>query len=259
MAITLRKKIKRQKALGNQQKVRKLRPPVAAKSGIRPEKQPGKLTGGISGGSSTGSTSEQAANQPSPQPTSAPTPSQSQPSSSGDLSSFANVTSYNPASGQPDPRDSEYWADLAALQAQAQQDYATQQLEQTSSDAAYGLKLSQAGEQRRQEVRGTAESLIGTGLLRSGAHNRRQTEGTIGYMSQLAGWGQEKTSADAARKAQMQAILSNLGLSEMGLYTAASGRYADAQAEAAAGQSALADLGAPPTAGKKKRKRKKKK
>ncbi len=171
-----------------------------------------------------------------PVPSNPGTPAPPTPQSSGP--NF-NVSSYNPASGQPDPRDAEYWANLAKIQATAQQEHAGGLLEQSTADTSYGRQLSEAGEQRRRGIRNTAENLIGTGLLRSGSHNRKQTEGTIDYTSQLAGWGEQKSSSDARRKAQMDAILQNLGMDELGLYTESTGRYADKQAEAAARQEAL--------------------
>lgn len=180
--------------------------------------------------SNPGSTS-QAAAASTPAAPSTPNTTNTAPQTQADA---FNVSSYNPASGQPDPRDAEYWANLAKLQATSQQDFAAQQLEQSQSDIDYNARLSEAGEQRRRGVRNTAESLIGTGLLRSGHHNRRQTEDTIDYTTQLGNWGREKSSADAKRKAYMDSIMSNLGLEEQSLYAEAAGRYAEHQADAAA-------------------------
>lgn len=154
-------------------------------------------------------------------------------------SDLRSISSYNPSSGQPDPRDSTYWANMAKLLATSQQAHAGQQLEQTQSDVGYQSQLSTAGEQRRRSVRDMAENLIGTGLLRSGSHNRKQTEATIDYTDKLSGWGREKGDADARRKAQMDAILSNLGIDELGLYSEATDRYSQAQAERAAQEQAM--------------------
>lgn len=232
----LTKKIARQKALGNKAKVNQLqRLKKPQMTGGLKAKPPAAGVGPV--GSSTGSYSEAAANQPtSPQP--------SNPNYSGvtNQAELTNYSSYNPASGQPDPRDSNYWANLAKLQATTQQQYAGKQLEQSQADTAYGTEVSQRGEQRRRGVRDTAESLIGTGLLRSGYHNRRQTEDTIDYTNVMSGLSQSKADTDAQRKAQMDAILANLGIEEQGLYSDAVGRYAEGQAKSAAEADALAEL-----------------
>lgn len=236
---TIAKKIQRQQGLGNQPKVNQLRKLQAPKQSLY---TPTNLT---TTGGYADQAAESTANQPAPTPAVARPPNLSTANATNQAD-LANFSSYNPASGQPDPRDSNYWANLAKLMATSQQDYAGKQLEQSQSDTSYGLKLSQAGEDRRRGVRDLAESLIGTGLLRSGTHNRKQVEGTIDYSNQLAGFQQGKSNEDASRKAQMDAILSNLGIDEQGLYSDATGRYADNQANAAAKSQALAEVAGAP-------------
>ncbi len=217
-----------------------------AKLNNKPARVP--IKSGLNKPNVTGSTAQQAATAPSVASTPAPSTPNTTNTAPTSQAAAMNYSSYNPASGQPDPRDAEYWSNLAKLQATAQQDFAGQQLEQSQADIEYNTNLSRAGEQRRRGVRDTAESLIGTGLLRSGSHNRRQNEDTIDYSNQLADWGREKSNDDTRRKAYMDSILANLGIEENALYAGATGRFAESQAEAAATQQALAEAaGSAPT------------
>lgn len=244
--LSLTKKIQRQQNMGNQNKVKALEQQLNVS---QPNAGGGStsvtLTPGLSV-NATGSFADQAAAAPTP----TPAPTGPTPPSGQNISTLnpQQLSSYNPQSGQPDPRDSTYWANLAKILATSQQGYAGGQLEQSTADTAYGQQLTEAGEARRRGVRDLAESMIGSGLLRSGAHNRRQTEGTIDYTNQLAGWGQEKAGKDASRAAQQQAILSNLGIDELGLYADATQRYSDAQAQQAAQAQALQETAIAPIA-----------
>lgn len=245
---TLSKKIARQQALGNRAKVKDLaqlkKPKVTG--GLAP-KPPESTQTQYPVTQQTDSTTEASTSAPPANPTYSPSTPQS----------GIGHSSYNPASGQPDPRDSEYWANYAKLMATSQQSLAAQQLEQSQSDTAFALEKINRGEQRRRSVRDMAESLIGTGLLRSGAHNRRQTEATTDFLTEMGGLERGKGDEDAARKAQMDAILANFGIDEQALYTGAGGRYADKQAKAAADAQALAEVAGAGEAEAQKKKKKK--
>lgn len=160
--------------------------------------------------------------------------------------SLQSVSSYNPTSG-PDPRDATYWANLAKLVSTSQQDYSSGQLAQTQADVNYNQQLGTMGTERQRNIRNLAESMIGSGLLRSGTHNRRQTDATADYLDALSGVQSSKTQEDQKRSATMNAILSSLGIDEMGLYADAASRYAQLQQEAADRQAAY-EASHPPAA-----------
>lgn len=194
----------------------------------------------------TGSFSQQAV-----QPTQAPnrTPAPGAPVAAqnpppGPVNPF-NVSSYNPASGNPDPRDANYFANLAKLQATSQQSYAAGQLEQTNADVNTQTQLGTMATDRQRNIRNLAESMLGKGLLRSGYHDRGQTEGTQDYLTAVTGVQTSKTQSDQQRAATMSAILQNLGIDEQGLYADAAGRYAQNQADAADRQSPTAPVNYP--------------
>ena len=149
-----------------------------------------------------------------------------------DQASFANLSSYNP-SGGVDPRDGTYYANLARLISSSQQEYAGNQLAQSQSDITHEATMGDLQNQRKRGITDLAESMIGTGLLRSGHHNRSQTRATDEYVADVDKRNMAKGAEDAERKAKMDAILSMLGIEEQGLYEEASGRYSDLQSELA--------------------------
>lgn len=134
----------------------------------------------------------------------------------------------------------------------AQQSYAAEQLNQQYADIGYQQELGNRAEQQRQGVRNTAEGMIGSGLLRSGYHNRTQTENLGTCLRGLDVLGTQKSGDDARRAATMAAILANLGLDINSESASAAERYAAVQRELAATSSGLAgtDVGtAPATSG----------
>lgn len=198
-----------------------------------PKKKP--KPGAVGAFNSTGSTSQQAAQAPAAPaaPPAQVTPSAPSAPNNPTTPDPYSVSSYNPASGQPDPRDATYFANLAKIQATSQQDYAGNQLAQTNADVNYNTQLGTMATDRQRNIRNLAESMIGSGLLRSGFHNRGQTEATQDYLSAVSGVQSAKSQSDQQRAATMSAILQNLGIDEQGLYADSAGRYADIQANAA--------------------------
>ncbi len=149
------------------------------------------------------------------------------------------LTGSGAGTAAPDPRDAEYWANLAKLQSTSQQQQSALQLEQSQADTNYGLQLTDMAEARRRGVRNLAESMIGSGLLRSGYHNRSQTEATTDYLSRLTGVQTQKGQEDARRQQLLAAIAANLGLDQNVLYSGAASRYAQHQADLAANAQAM--------------------
>lgn len=146
----------------------------------------------------------------------------------------AGLTSYNPASGQPDPRNSEYWKNFYLLRQQAQTGYGAALNEQTQADVAYDRSVNDLTDNRSKSRKSMARSLIGTGLLRSGYHNEQQTEADSSYLTDLSRMGSEKSGQDSARANERQGILGDFAAQEYGLYGDAATNYADAQAQNAA-------------------------
>ena len=188
----------------------------------------------------TGSTSQGAANSAQVVPSVSPAPP-FQSINPANREELLNYSSYNPASGKPDPRDDQYWANLSRLISSKQVDYAGEMRGGELDEADYNYRLARESEGNRQNVRDTAENLIGTGLLRSGAHNRQQTEMGTEYGDLLAGLGSDMTRSRTNRESQKHAILAALGLEEGDLYEESVGRYATAQQKAAESGAAIAE------------------
>lgn len=143
----------------------------------------------------------------------------------------AGLTSYNPASGQPDPRNSEYWKNFYLLRQQAQTGYGAALNEQTQADVAYNRSVNDLTDNRSKSRKSMARSLIGTGLLRSGYHNEQQTEGDSNYLTDLSRMATDKAGQDSARANERQGILGDFAAQEYGLYGDAATNYADQQAK----------------------------
>lgn len=146
----------------------------------------------------------------------------------------AGLTSYNPASGQPDPRNSDYWKNFYLLRQQAQTGYGAALNDQTQADVAYNRSVNDLTDNRSKSRKSLARSLIGTGLLRSGYHNAEQTEGDSNYLTDLSRMATDKAGQDSARANERQGILGDFAAQEYGLYGDAATNYADAQAKSAA-------------------------
>jgi len=149
----------------------------------------------------------------------------------------AGLTSYNPASGQPDPRSapgSDYWKNFYLLRQQATTGYGAALNEQTQANVAYDRSVNDLTDSRSKSRKSMARSLIGTGLLRSGYHNEQQTNADSDYLTDLSRMGTDKAGQDSARANARQGILGDFAAQEYGLYGDAATNYADAQAKSAA-------------------------
>jgi hypothetical protein len=76
----------------------------------------------------------------------------------------------------PDPRDSTYYANTAALTNMLGQNTGNALLEQTLADNSFAENDQRMVTDRERARRNLAESLLGTGGIRSGSHRRDQTE-----------------------------------------------------------------------------------
>ena len=144
------------------------------------------------------------------------------------------LSSFNPSSGQPDPRSPDYWKNFYLLQSQAKTAYGTALNDQTQADVAYSRNSNDMATSQDRAKKSLARSLIGTGLLRSGYHNAQQTEGLGDYLTQVSRAGSDKASADVARSDARKGILGDFAAQEYGLYSDAATAYADQQATNAA-------------------------
>lgn len=128
-------------------------------------------------------------------------------------------SAYNPAAGD-DPRsaDPNYWKNFYLIQQTANQDYAAALAEQTSADLGYNTYVSDTKQARENARKSFARNLIGTGLLRSGYHNMKQTEADTANLSELIRAGTEKQNEDVVRQNERSGILSDFAAKEYGLY-----------------------------------------
>lgn len=78
---------------------------------------------------------------------------------------------------RPDPRDSTYWNNVAALQAQYATEYGSNLLAQGQATADYNTEAQRMETDRSRARRNLAESMLGSGGIYSGSHRRTQTEG----------------------------------------------------------------------------------
>jgi len=155
------------------------------------------------------------------------------------------------AGGGPDPRDATYWANVAKLKFNAEQEYGKSLQEQQRSDTDYGAAVQEALRARTQGQRSLGESAIRSNLGNSGWLDRSEAEDTTAYTQQRAHAQLNKTEEDQARAAARTALQQGFSLEAASELAAAAGRYAQAQQEAAERAEAAAEVSgsAPATSG----------
>jgi hypothetical protein len=126
----------------------------------------------------------------------------------------------------PDPRDSTYYANTAALTNMLGQNTGNAILEQTLADNSFAENNERMTTDRERARRNLAESLLGTGGIRSGSHRREQTERDQDYMTDrnrlLYDYGNDK----AGRNLEIAGYRTDFNDQMKGEYLTAQDRYA---------------------------------
>jgi hypothetical protein len=141
----------------------------------------------------------------------------------------------------PDPRDSTYYANTAALTNMLGQNTASALLDQTLADNSFATNDARMVTDRERARRNLAESLLGTGGIRSGSHRRAQTEGDQDALTNrnqlLYDYGNDKSR----RNLEIAGYKTEFDNTMQGEYLSAHDRYAanlQKQAQEGTGNSA---------------------
>lgn len=153
------------------------------------------------------------------------------------------LPSYTPQNGQPDPRDSSYWANVSKLMFNATQDYAKANYEQSTADTTYNASVRDALQARGTQQRTLGEDAIRGNLGSSGWLNRSEGEQTRDYTEQRADALGQKSSEDQQRAAVRKAILQGYGIDTNNELAFAGDRYAQGALNSA--QTGAPQVGAP--------------
>lgn len=138
------------------------------------------------------------------------------------------------APGQPDPRDATYYANLAKLRFNDEQEYAKDLREQTTADTNYNYALKQAIQARGRQERNLGLETIKSGLVDSGFHDRTDREQAQSYTEERAHASITKEQEDQARAAARKALQEGYTVEAAALLAEAAARYAQIQREEAA-------------------------
>lgn len=144
------------------------------------------------------------------------------------------------AGSGPDPRDATYWANVAKLKFNTEQEYGKSLQEQQRSDTDYGFAVQTALRNRTQGQRTLGENAIRQNLGNSGWLDRNEAEDTTAYTQDRAHAQLNKSEEDQARAAARTALQQGFSLEAASELAAAAGRYAQAQQEAAERAEAIA-------------------
>jgi hypothetical protein len=142
----------------------------------------------------------------------------------------------------PDPRDSTYYANTAALTNMLGQNTASALLDQTLADNSFAENSERMTTDRERARRNLAESLLGTGGIRSGSHRRDQTEGDQDYMVNRNRLGYDYGNDKARRELEIAGYKTDYDQQMLGAYGEAQDRYAakvKSEAETGTGNSAM--------------------
>lgn len=141
-----------------------------------------------------------------------------------------------------DPRDAQYWANLAKLRFGAEQKYSEGLREQQMADTGYNDALQTAIRNRSQQQRGLGESAIRSNLSSSGWLDRSEAEDTTAYTQERSHAQLQKTEEDAAREAARKAVREGYSLDAASELAEAAGRLAQRKQQEAERAEALAAL-----------------
>lgn len=110
-----------------------------------------------------------------------------------------------------DPRDSTYWNNVAALDAQLD----LGEMEKVAADTAANIRFRQESERmqtnRERSRRNLAESLVGLGSIYSGQHRRTQLEGDHDYLLDRDRLDTDYRAEQAARDRELHDLRGRVG------------------------------------------------
>lgn len=147
-----------------------------------------------------------------------------------------------PAEPAPDPRDSAYWNNVAALNARYGLERGNVLVAQQMADTGYRQEGERMTTNRERSRRNLAESLLGAGSIYSGMHRRQQTEGDTDYLLDRSRLDEDYRTASAQRRIESADIESRL---RPGAGTDWMGALIDAQNRFNEGKQREAEEGAP--------------
>jgi hypothetical protein len=133
-----------------------------------------------------------------------------------------------------DPRDSTYYSNTAALSNMLGQNIAGALLDQQLANNAFAENSERMSTDRARARRNLAESLLGTGGIRSGAHRREQTERDQDYMIDRNRLGYDYGNDKANRDIEIAGYKTSFKDQKQAEYLSASDRKAAQLKEEAA-------------------------
>lgn len=147
-----------------------------------------------------------------------------------DGSSVAGPPPRPPYAEKPDPRDAQYYENVAALNATFAIQNEQLNAQQTQADNAFALDSAQMDEYNSRRQRSIAEARLGRGL-RSGGFRRERNMNDMDYMMDSARRLQDKSNADSDRRFQRSQLESDLTAGTQQAYRDAFNRAAAAMEE----------------------------
>jgi hypothetical protein len=144
---------------------------------------------------------------------------------------FAIPTWTPSTTGEPDPRDSTYWANLAKLKFTDEQAYAKSLGEESASDSSYNLALQQAVRGRGVQERELGENAIKGNLSASGWLGRNQAEQSTDYAEERGAAARGHEGEQQAFAAARDALQQGFGIEAAQELAEAAGRRAEGGAE----------------------------
>lgn len=136
-------------------------------------------------------------------------------------------------SGPDDPRDAQYWANVAKLKFGAETKYSEGLREQQMADTGYNDALQTAIRNRAVQQRSLGENAIRGNLGNSGWLDRSEAEDTTTYTQERGHAQLQKTEEDAARAAARDAIRQGYSLEAAAELGEAAARLAQRRQEEA--------------------------
>lgn len=110
-----------------------------------------------------------------------------------------------------DPRDPTYWANVAAIQQQYGQQTSSNMISSAYGTERYNAESERMGTDSARAKRNLAESLLGTGGIRSGSHRRDRTEMDQDYASNRSRLDRDFRENQAQGAIEQQGINDTLG------------------------------------------------
>lgn len=141
-----------------------------------------------------------------------------------------------------DPRGPDYWANVAALDANYAAELAYIDRDQLDDDIETNMTAMELAEYNRRRKRDMGEARLGSGSAYTGQARRDQTENDVDYMTDSMRRDRQKSRRDYDREFQRGRLAAQLEADKGELYANAAQDLADQKADQSANSAGDADL-----------------